>query len=59
MGLTGGIALLILGIVLTLLSLPRQGQMRPWVQSSFGQAIVPVLCLGLMTLGVAFVIFHI
>ena len=57
MGLTGGIALLILGIVLTLLSLPRQGQMR--VQSAFGQAVVPVLCLGLMAIGVAFIIFHI
>ena len=59
MGLTTGIALLILGIALVLLSLPRQGQIRPWVQSAFGQAIIPALCLALIAFGVAFIIFYI
>ena len=59
MGLTTGIALLILGIAFVVLSLPRQGQLRPWVQSTLGQAMVPVLCLAFITFGVAFIIFYI
>ena len=59
MGLTTGIVLLILGIVLVLLSLPRQGQIRPWAQTALGQAMVPALCLALIAFGVAFIVYYI
>jgi hypothetical protein len=59
MGLTAGIALLVLGIAFVALSLPRQGQLRPWVRSRLGQAMVPVLCLAFITFGVACIIFYI
>ena len=57
MGLTTGFVLLILGVVLILVSLPRRNEdLRPFLRSSFPQALVPALCLGLIAFGIAFIL---
>ena len=57
MGLTTGFVLLILGVVLILVSLPRRNEdLRPFLRSSFAQALVPALCLGLIAFGIAFIL---
>jgi hypothetical protein len=58
MGLATGIVLLILGVALVLISLPRQGEVRPWVRSPIGWAFVPAICLALLAFGVALVVFN-
>ena len=57
MGLTGGAVLIALGVAIILLSMPRRGEdARPFMQGPFATALVPALCLGLLTFGVAIVI---
>jgi hypothetical protein len=57
MHLTGGVVLFLLGIGLVLLARPRRHEdVRPFMRSAFGSAIIPPLCLALMTLGVAIII---
>jgi hypothetical protein len=59
MGLTGGTVLIALGVALVLLSMPRRGEdTRPFMRSAFAQAVVPALCLGLLTFGVAMIITY-
>lgn len=57
MGLTGGFALLGLGLGLFLFGIPRGGEdMRPFLRGVFVQVAYPSLCLVLIALGAAVVI---
>ena len=52
-----GLILLVLGVGLVLVSLPRKdGSLRPLVRGPFGQALVPTACLALITFGIAAII---
>jgi hypothetical protein len=55
MGLTAGLVLLALGILLVALGRPRRGEdLRPFLRSPLAQVLYPSLCLVLLSLGAAF-----
>jgi hypothetical protein len=57
MWFTGGAVLIALGVAIVLLSMPRRGEdARPFMRSPLATALVPVVCLGLLTFGVAIII---
>lgn len=51
-----GIALVVLGVVLVVVALPRQGVARPFMRGAFVELMYPVLCLTVLVTGVAMVI---
>jgi hypothetical protein len=59
MGLTGGTVLIALGVAIVLLSMPRRGEdARPFMRGPFATALVPAMCLGLLTFGIAMIISY-
>ena len=51
-----GAALVVFGIVLVGIALPRQGVTRPFMRGAFAELMYPVLCLTVLVTGVAMVI---
>jgi hypothetical protein len=54
MAFTSGIVLLVSGILLVLVAIPRRREdIRPWLQSPLAQVVYPSLCLVLIAMGAA------
>jgi hypothetical protein len=57
MGLIGGIALLVFGVGLVIVALPRGGEdVRPFLKSPLAQVVYPSVCLVLLSMGTAVVL---
>jgi hypothetical protein len=51
----GGIFLSV-GVLLVVVALPRGGEARSFLRGDFGAMLYPVLCLGLIVVGVALLV---
>ncbi len=56
MGLTGGVVLLVIGLVAFFLCLPRGGKVQPWLNHRLGLALAPAVIMTFVVLGLAFII---
>jgi hypothetical protein len=59
MNITAGILLLLVGVALVVVARPKDGVPRTFMKGTFVEMLYPVLCLGVLVIGVSLVISEI